>query len=452
MSIRKIIKEEIDDFGWMDSDNKRLNPEEYIGKTFHLPGISSYCYVERIFNHGGFPTIEYFLGSRNPVRVKNNVTRGTMRLSTLEEKIDNGQWVMTTPINEDFDWIREVPTITNGKLYVIKFKYGRVDLKRRVIAKLGEMGYNDTVFKYHTDSDLRSTCYIYLEGYGEDHEEGTPLELSHDSCGGSPLSFGGSPEENDYYGEYIELTPRDVLVSNINEDFDWISDVKPEYIPKVGDRVRVKEGYRGGDSGGHYPYKGVYEIDESDYGGGGYDEEYVGSVVIISNITGLGEDDHGTPDDEIGVEATQDNKYVSKVSGRGAWIIWTDIGGLWSDVVEPVKDLNESEDFEWMKRVPNNVYDAVNPGDHIVVTNVTEYLIDALDYCGEEEYYISKGMGYVVDDVADLKRHEIDCGLTSDYYEWGKDGKQVMRSLKLVDNENGVTFWVNRDMVTIDWA
>jgi hypothetical protein len=116
------------------------------------------------------------------------------------------------------------------------------------------------------------------------------------------------------------------------------------------------------------------------------------------------------------------------------------------------KDINESDEFGWMKEVPSNVYDAVNPGDHIVVTNVTEYLIDTIDYCGEEEHYISKDMGYRVDDIQDMKRYDIDCGLTADYYEWGKDGRQMMRSLKLVDDENGVVFWVTRDMVTIDWA
>jgi hypothetical protein len=94
------------DFDWMDSDNKRLTQEEYVGKTFKLPGWSSwdYAYIERIFNHGGRDVVEYYIDNRNPIRFKNNAHRGTMEITTLEEKIDSGQWVMVTDVNESKDF------------------------------------------------------------------------------------------------------------------------------------------------------------------------------------------------------------------------------------------------------------------------------------------------------------------------------------------------------------
>lgn len=110
MNIKRIIKEEVEDFDWMDSDNKKLPKEEYVGKTFKLVNNSMYAYVQAVFEVDGIPHIEYYIARRYPVTTRLRPNRGTMLLSTLEEKIDNGTWVMVTDVNEsdDFDWIRNI--------------------------------------------------------------------------------------------------------------------------------------------------------------------------------------------------------------------------------------------------------------------------------------------------------------------------------------------------------
>lgn len=320
--------------------------------------------------------------------------------------------------SDDFEWIEELPQykkvpiwdgrdrgtpemgVSKDTIYIYndkEFKVGGIQYKYRTRNYKNEIMSNDGEVSFY-DASITNQQIDDLNTYGA-HEVGDPFEDTE------RLEMTRSEYNNNARSGELVIKPDNI---NESEDFDWIEDSVDPLQPGL-----------------------VYQTPNGN------------TLKIISvEATVVNYELYNTEENKIENIRIPKNTFIKWISGENGTHYWPRVS----------KMVNESEDFEWMKGVPANVYDAVNPGDHIVVTKVTEYLVDTLDYCGEEEHYISQGMGYRVDDIQDMKRQDVDCGLTADYYEWGKDGKQTMRSLKLVDDENGVVFWVTRDMVTIDWA
>jgi hypothetical protein len=127
------------------------------------------------------------------------------------------------------------------------------------------------------------------------------------------------------------------FLDSSDEDWDWANKIPALYIPRVGDKVRIKSGFNSDDDVKHSPPHYI-EIDDVNYGGGSYNQFTTDDILEVTSITGLLYDGNDIHDNKVD-EATMDNIYHSKVTDRRGWIIWVNGGnGLWSDAVEYIGD------------------------------------------------------------------------------------------------------------------
>jgi hypothetical protein len=117
----------------------------------------------------------------------------------------------------------------------------------------------------------------------------------------------------------------------------------------------------------------------------------------------------------------------------------------------------ELENFDWIRDVqPNTPFDEIKSGSKYYITNITQYFLDALHNC--DEYYESPdifiNMPVTVDQIYNLSRKEVDCGICDDG-DWWKRYSEIdcneepSVALKIVNRENDFTFWVTDDMLSL---
>lgn len=119
-----------EDLDWIkDADTYR---GDYVIKR--RGGRHTYVTVTDEYSHGpnSQPAVKYYIGDRLPVLAL-SPSQGSMLISTLQEKIDNGQWerlgtfteprtsVYDSMLGESFEWVEDVPAnMTPGKQYYVK--------------------------------------------------------------------------------------------------------------------------------------------------------------------------------------------------------------------------------------------------------------------------------------------------------------------------------------------
>jgi hypothetical protein len=170
---------------------------------------------------------------------------------------------------------------------------------------------------------------------------------------------------------------RKIIREELDSGWGWAEEVPAIYIPKVGDRVKCLPGFINDENGypPHNPEYGELEIDDPKYGGAGYDD---GMVFTINSIIGLVDGRWYKKEEWLEGDATMDSRYISKKSGREAWIIWPEGSdkGVWSDAVTPLGDnINESEE-DWdftsfynikPEEVLQTALDEIHPGRYYVM-------------------------------------------------------------------------------------
>lgn len=264
MNIKKIIQEEINDFGWVDEINPTLF--EYFendilevgdvvtvrGETLDSDGIPVLLdkgkYLITHLDEFGPGNSNMFIRSKvvfdNETQQKLDIYKETSLieedkgLEVLDHQrggtMDMGDNVLREDDGDGLDWVREVepkriePCVKRGKCkeYVITGLESLSSNKvLEVLSAVNDLGWYTRDFEDWWDYE--DLCYFYLERRG--------------NCNWDDCELGYHEEDGEYYN-YEEITPQDILnvvpqekglwgryIDKLNEsdDLDWIRNTNP---------------------------------------------------------------------------------------------------------------------------------------------------------------------------------------------------------------------------------